>query len=226
MEERSTNQRGLGNSGRPFETEIMHMIARLLFFLLALPILSVNLLAQLVLLGSSSDDVAKSYGPALGYFWRGTIYQDYPATDEVVYFVYRQKDAINEYEYRISYYVDNTESNLHPTYRVATITMLTDQPVVIRQMLERLTWAKGFCYGGCDVRRLVPGNSIFLTRRGDKSFTAPTIQAFMNRPDGEPLDRRVHDLDSFATAFILSPYDYSTFPLMLSVKGGWFPHSQ
>jgi len=178
---------------------------------------------QRVVIGSTSENVEKAYGPAVGYIWRGISYLQYPDTTEPVYAIYRRKDGLNEYEFRISYWFDSRDSHLHPVARVSTITLMTDQPIQIRGMLERLGWAKDFCYAGCVIHRLIPGEKLLLTQKGDRSFTAMTLAISTNTAYGQPIQRTLRDLESEATVFQLAPFDYSTVAVMRKVKGGWIP---
>jgi hypothetical protein len=180
--------------------------------------------AQTVVIGATSDDVAKVYGQPVGFLWRGVFYKEAPTitTGEIVFVVYRQKDDLNEYEFRISYTADTVLSRFNPIYRVSTITLITDKPIQIRGMINRLGWAKDFCQPRCKVRRIVPGVELLLIP--DKHLTdwqAWTLQIYYADQQGQPMSNAMSDLDGEANVFQLSRYDYTTFPLTRSVKNGW-----
>ena len=172
-------------------------------------------------LGSTFQQVAALYGDPVGFFWRGQFYTTAPETQERVYVVYRHEEERNEYEFRISYAPDISQSNLHPTLRIDAVVMLTDKPVKVREGLLRMPGAYEFCRPECMVRRLVPGQSVLLKRRGDRDFVTPAIQAFMRTPDGLPTPNTMHDLDSFANCFILDTIDFSNLPLTRDAKQKW-----
>lgn len=180
--------------------------------------------AEQITIGSASEDVSQVYGEPIGYFWHGRRWDIFPITDEQVYVVYRFFDAGKEYELRIAYASDNTQSRLHPTGRIISIMMISDKPISVSEGLTKMPGAPSFCANWCKVDRMIPGLELFITPSGSKrAFFAWTIEAYMNTPDGEAIPNAMRDLDSMATVFVLSIYDYTKLPLTRSVKGEWAP---
>jgi hypothetical protein len=115
-------------------------------------------LPQVFKLGEARESVWKRMGapqkiyvPETGRHYEFSEMQSVRRVYGEVEDVFFRKGPANEFEVRLTYLWDRSQSKLHPTVRVNSIEFYPDKDYSFREMLGQLQEARDLCANGCSV---------------------------------------------------------------------------
>jgi hypothetical protein len=157
-------------------------------------------------LGASQEEVWARFGkpksfyvPRLGHNIPPSEYPNAISFWGIVHDVYTFRTDRSEYEVRVGYMPDSSESKLHPKLRVSRVEFIADKPAPADTILNDLAEARALCQGGCSMLAKISGYAPFIMAfpsiPSDQQLVAASVAAGARQtPVGS--DYRLHYVPS------------------------------
>jgi hypothetical protein len=120
-------------------------------------------------LGASQEEVWARFGrpksfyvPRLGHNIPPSEYANAISFWGIVHDVYTFRTDRSEYEVRVGYMPDSSESKLHPKLRVSRVEFIADKPAPADTILNDLAEARSLCEAGCSMLAKISGYAPFI----------------------------------------------------------------